>query len=187
MIYNPPHKEYASKNLDTAATIIGTAGSVAVPVSGAIAGGIATGSVAGAIGGISGATGAAMGATATSASLATGASAIGSAAGATAATGIGIPVAIGLALVAAGVGVAGAVKKKEEKQEAQDYDNMFENWQSAKKNSELSYKQNLAATNNSYNQNGINQSISAIDKMTTFSSSLTPSTKNIAINNNRLI
>jgi hypothetical protein len=198
MVYNPPHKQYASEKLDTASTVLSAGASAAIPVAGAIGGAsasLAAGGtlIGGAVGGTLAGTGAAIGGTAATigatagagAATAVGAGAAGSlaaSAGATAATGIGHPIAIVLGLAAAGVSIAGAVKRSDEKKEARNYDEMYQTWQSGTHNSNQSYKQNLDALKKSYNQYGISSSKKSIDQLTT---SLVPNTES-EINKNRL-
>jgi len=188
MIYHPPKADKSADAWKSVSVVMGAASSAAVPIAGAIGGGVAAGAAgASVIGGIgAGVAGATIGTAATTATLGT-ASTLAASAGAAAATGIGIPVAIALGVAAAGAGLVGALDANHDKKEAADYETMYNTKMQAKQNAEQSTEQNYYNNAKGYNQNGINSSISAIEKMTTFSSSLIPSRVGTEINNNRLI
>lgn len=206
MIYHPPKIDKGSETMSKVATVSSTLSSLAAPVAGAIGGGIAANGagasiVGGLVGGGLAASGVGLGASAgvatalgagtvgaigTSAAATTVAGGLAAGAGATAATGIGLPVAAVLALAAATAGGISVINKAKEKKEANAYENEFKTQQYAKANNEQSQEQNYYNLPKNYNQQEVNSSLGAINRLTN-PSSLKPLENGVSINNNRLI
>ena len=106
--------------------------------------------------------------------------------GALTATGAGAVVGIPLMAAGAIASVAGTIMDGEQKKKAAEYEANYANQVQGEQNLQTSYINNLNQSKANYNQQGVNQSLKAINNMISPSSSV-PSNGGTGLSNNRLI
>ena len=106
--------------------------------------------------------------------------------GALTATGAGAVVGIPLMAAGAIASVAGTIMDGEQKKKAVEYEANYANQVQGEQNLQTSYINNLNQSRANYNQQGVNQSLKAINNMISPSSSV-PSNGGTGLSNNRLI
>ena len=106
--------------------------------------------------------------------------------GALTATGAGAVVGIPLMAAGAIASVAGTIMDGEQKKKAAEYEANYANQVQGEQNLQTSYINNLNQSKANYNQQGVNQSLKAINNMISPSSNV-PSNGGTGLSNNRLI
>ena len=106
--------------------------------------------------------------------------------GALTATGAGAVVGIPLMAAGAIASVAGTIMDGEQKKKAAEYEANYANQVQGEQNLQTSYINNLNQSRANYNQQGVNQSLKAINNMISPSSNV-PSNGGTGLSNNRLI
>ena len=106
--------------------------------------------------------------------------------GTLAATGVGAIPGLAVAGVGALLNVAGTIVDGSGKKKAADYEANYANQVQGEQNLQTSYINNLNQSRANYNQQGVNQSLKAINNMISPSSNV-PSNGGTGLSNNRLI
>ena len=106
--------------------------------------------------------------------------------GALTVTGAGAVVGIPLMAAGAIASVAGTIMDGEQKKKAAEYEANYANQVQGEQNLQTSYINNLNQSRANYNQQGVNQSLKAINNMISPSSNV-PSNGGTGLSNNRLI
>ena len=106
--------------------------------------------------------------------------------GALTATGAGAVVGIPLMAAGAIASVAGTIMDGEQKKKAAEYEANYANQVQGEQNLQTSYINNLNQSKANYNQQGVNQSLKAINNMISPSSNV-PSNGGTGLSSNRLI